>query len=49
MYRSSNGFCFNSDLNGAGNMLRKHSNKNITFNLENLKSPEILNAIDIYK
>ena len=49
MYRSSNGFCFNADLNGAGNILRKHSNKNITFDLENLKFPEILNAIDIYK
>lgn len=49
MYKSSNGFCFNADLNGAGNILRKYLNKNITFNLENLKSPEILNAKSIYK
>ena len=49
MYRSSNGFCFNADLNGAGNILRKYLNKNITFNLENLKSPEMLNAKNIYK
>ena len=49
MYRSSSGFCFNADLNGEGNILRTCLNKNITFDLENLKSPEILNAIDIYK
>lgn len=49
MYRSSNGFCFNADLNGAGNILRKYLNKNIIFNLKNLKSPEILNAKSIYK
>lgn len=24
MYRSANGFCFNADLNGAGNILRKY-------------------------
>lgn len=49
MYRSSNGFCFNADLNGAGNILRKYLNKNIIFNLKNLKSPEVLNAKEIYK
>lgn len=49
MYRSSNGFCLNADLNGAGNILRKYLNKNITFNLINLKSPEVLNAKSIYK
>lgn len=49
MYKSSNGFCFNADLNGAGNILRKHLKENIIFNLENLKSPEILNVKSIYK
>ena len=49
MYKSSNGFCFNADLNGAGNILRKYLNKNIIFNLKTLKSPEILKAKDIYK
>lgn len=49
MYKASNGFCFNADLNGAGNILRKYLNKNIIFNLKNLKSPEILNVKNIYK
>lgn len=49
MYKSSNGFCFNADLNGAGNILRKYLNKNIIFDLENLKSPEVLNTKCIYK
>lgn len=49
MYKTSNDFCFNADLNGAGNILRKCSNKNINFNLANLKSPEILNVKNIYK
>lgn len=49
MYKASNGFCFNADLNGAGNILRKYLNKNIIFNLKNLKSPEVLNVKDIYK
>lgn len=49
MYESSKGFCFNADLNGAGNILRKHYSGKININLANLKSPEILNTKNIYK
>lgn len=49
MYRSSNGFCFNADLNGAGNILRKQYSGKINVNLANLRSPEILKVTDIYK
>lgn len=49
MYKSSSGFCFNADLNGAGNILRKHYSGKININLANLKSPEILNTKNIYK
>ena len=48
MYKSSTGFVFNADLNGAGNILRKHTSENIIFNLSNLSSPEILDTKKIY-
>lgn len=49
IYKSSNGFCFNADLNGAGNILRKYYSGKININLANLNSPEMLNAKNIYK
>ena len=48
MYKSSTGFTFNADLNGAGNILRKYTNENIVFNLSNLHSPEVLDVKKIY-
>lgn len=48
MYKSSTGFTFNADLNGAGNILRKHVKENIVFNLSNLHSPEVLDVNKIY-
>ncbi len=48
MYKSSTGFTFNADLNGAGNILRKHVKENIVFNLSNLHSPEVVDAKKIY-
>ena len=48
MYKSSTGFTFNADLNGAGNILRKYKNENIVFNMSNLSSPEILDTKKIY-
>ena len=48
MYKSSTGFTFNADLNGAGNILRKYTNENIVFNMSNLSSPEILDTKKIY-
>ena len=48
MYKSSIGFTFNADLNGAGNILRKYKNENIVFNLSNLHSPEVLDVNKIY-
>lgn len=38
MYRFSSGFCFNADLNGKGNILRTCLNKNIVFDMENIRS-----------
>ena len=49
MYRSSSGFCFNADLNGEGNILRTCLNKNIVFDMGNLRYSEILNAANFYK
>lgn len=48
MYKSSGGFVFNADLNGAGNILRKYTKKSPVFNLSNLASPEILDTKKIY-
>ena len=48
MYKSSSGFVFNADLNGAGNILRKYKSENIVFNMSNLSSPEILDVNKIY-
>lgn len=48
MYKSSTGFTFNADLNGAGNILRKYTNENIVFNMSNLSSPEVLDTNKIY-
>lgn len=48
MYKSSTGFTFNADLNGAGNILRKYTNENIVFNMSNLSSPEVLDTKKIY-
>ena len=48
MYKSSSGFVFNADLNGAGNILRKYTKKSPVFNLSNLASPEILDTKKIY-
>lgn len=49
IYRSSDGTCFNADLNSAGNILRKHYKGCIDINLLSLKSPETLKAASIYK
>ena len=48
MYKSSGGFVFNADLNGAGNILRKYTKKKTVFNMSNLASPEILDTKKIY-
>lgn len=48
LYKSSTGFTFNADLNGAGNILRKYKSENIVFNLSNLHSPEVLDVKKIY-
>lgn len=48
MYKSSGGFVFNADLNGAGNILRKYTKKSPVFNLSNLAFPEILDTKKIY-
>ena len=48
MYKTSKGFTFNADLNGAGNILRKYTSENIVFNLSNLHSPEVLDTNKIY-
>lgn len=49
MYRSKDGLCFNADLNGAGNILRKYYKGQIDINLDSLISPEVLRAANIYK
>ena len=49
MYMSADGTCFNADLNGAGNILRKYHKGKIDINLSNLRSPEVLNAVSIYR